>query len=133
MNKNNRKWIVALLLIGFAALILQEMWSRPGMEDLPGSFREVAFVRNEQNKGGIVRIYAFTVSDTALADYAACGDRLPHNEYGSVTKAYFFYAGDRYPSQLNLATPHFDTTRYRPVALYIKDDGESGAVQRFQP
>ena len=87
-------------------------------------------LRNEQNKGGIIRIYAFTVSHPVEADYLGCGDLLPHNDYGSLTKAYFFESGAPAPTTLRLSPPHFDTTRFRPLAVYSKDKDGIGRVER---
>src|SRR5690606_7044262 len=102
-------------------LLVQDFMQRRGPADLKGGFEEIAFVRNEQNKGGIVRIYAFSVADTTGADYRGCGELLPYNDYGSITKAYFFQADKAAPTSLQLEPPHFDTTRFHPVAVYLKN------------
>lgn len=109
----------------FVALLMVDAFRRPGLSDLKGGFEEISFIRNEQNKGGIIRIYAFVVADTTDAAYMACGELLPHNEYGSSTEAYFFAAGTPAPKSLSLAHPHFDTLQFRPVAMYSK--GADGA------
>lgn len=133
MRKRYRNWLIGLAIGAFIALVMQDLFNNPGPGDLPGGFEELAFVRNEQNKGGIVRIYAFRVSDTAGADYQGCGDLLPHNEYGSVTKVYFFdknaaSTSASAPPKLQLDPPHFDTSQFHPVATYIKGEDGVGRV-----
>lgn len=89
--------------------------------DIPGGFDRVAYVRNENNQGGIYQYYAFTVTDTSVADYIALVEMLPfHGKTGETTV--FFFDKDRpFPKLLELKNPHFDTTEYFPVAVYIRD------------
>lgn len=129
MKKIPRKWLFAIPLIFLAAIILRDVFFQPGISELEGGFKEVAFVRNEQNKGGIVRIYAFTVADSASANYLACGDMLPHNEYGSSTTAYFFLSNDPFPTTLQLDVPHFDIGQFHPVARYVRNEQGIATVQ----
>lgn len=128
MVKRSRKWLIGLAVGVFCGLSVWEIFSNRGAGDLVGGFVEVAFVRNEQNKGGIIRIYAFSVSDTIDADYSGCGELLPHNQYGSVTTAYFFASRKPVPDLLRLEPPHFDTTLYKPVAVYYRGEDGVGAV-----
>lgn len=131
MKKRNRKWIIGLAIGLFIALVVQDILSNRGPADLQGGFQEIAFVRNEQNKGGVVRIYGYQVSDTLDADYQGCGDLLLHNEYGSLTKVYFFQKGTAMPTSLQLDSPHFDTLQFRHVALYIRGKDGVGRVHRI--
>lgn len=133
MTKQNRKWIFAVIIVGIAALILQDSLNQPGPQDLPGGFQEVAFTRNEQNKGGIIRIYAFTVKDPSIANYQACGDLMPHNDYGSFTKVYFFLEGQPAPTTLALEPPHFDPQQYQPIAVYSKGEDGTGWMELMSP
>lgn len=129
---NGRSTVLALALVLGIALLLVDILTQPGLSDVAGGFEEVAFVRNEQNKGGIVRVYAFTVSDTATADYLACGNLLPHNDYGSTTVAYFFEKGKPAPEKLKLDSPHFDGSRYRPIARYSRNEDAAASVMRIR-
>lgn len=129
MKKTPKKWLFAIPFIFLAALMLRDAFDQPGISELEGGFTEVAFVRNEQNKGGIVRIYAITVTDSASAAYLACGNMLPHNEYGSTTKAYFFLADAPFPTTLQLDAPHLDTTKFHAVARYVRNEQGVAAVQ----
>src|SRR5690606_9501015 len=131
MIRKYRKLVIGLVVVAFAALMVGDLFRHRGPADLKGGFREIAFARNEQNKGGIVRIYAFTVADTAGADYLGCGELLPHNEYGSTTKVYFFEAGKPVPQSLQLEPPHFDATQFHPVAVYLKSKDGVGNVTKF--
>ncbi|MFD2744462.1 MULTISPECIES: hypothetical protein [Sphingobacterium] len=109
-------WFVgalSLLLIYF----VWDSYSQPNIKDVPGDFEEVAFVRNEQNKGGIVRIYAVTVGDPTQAQYEQCADLFPTNDYGSVTKIYFFDKNGSYPTELTLEEPHFETGKYSVLRI----------------
>ena len=109
-------WFVGalVLLLGY---FIYDSYSQPNIKDLPGDFEEVAFVRNEQNKGGIVRVYAVTVGDQAKAQYEQCADLFPTNDYGSVTKIYFFDKGMPYPTELTLEEPHFDIQKYSALRI----------------
>ncbi|MEC3878010.1 hypothetical protein [Parapedobacter sp. 10938] len=129
MVKRYRMLLIGLVIAVFGTLLVQDFLQRRGAADLKGGFEEIAFARNEQNKGGIVRIYAFSVADTVDADYQGCGELLPHNDYGSVTKAYFFQAGQATPQSLRLEPPHFDTVRFHPVAVYLKGKDGVGNVE----
>lgn len=131
MARRYRKLFIGVVVAVFGALLAQDFLQRRGPADLTGRFEEIAFARNEQNKGGIVRIYAFTVADTAGADYLGCGELLPHNEYGSTTKVYFFEAGKPVPQSLQLEPPHFDATQFHPVAVYLKSKDGVGNVTKF--
>lgn len=131
MVKRYRKLLIGLAVAVFGALLVQDFLQRRGPADLKGGFEEIAFARNEQNKGGIVRIYAFSVADTIDADYLGCGELLPHNDYGSMTKAYFFEVGKPAPQSLRLEPPHFDTAQFHPVAVYIKDKDGVGNVSKL--
>ncbi|HWK59695.1 MAG TPA: hypothetical protein VNQ80_20300 [Parapedobacter sp.] len=131
MVKQYRKLLIGSVVVVFGTLLVQDFLQRQGPADLKGGFEEIAFARNEQNKGGIVRIYAFSVADTNDADYLACGELLPHNDYGSVTKAYFFRADKATPKSLQLEPPHFDTVRFHPVAVYLKNKDGVGNVSTF--
>lgn len=130
MKRRYRLSLLLLVLVLSGVFILRDILLQPGIHNVPGGFEERSFVRNEQNKGGIVRLYAFTVSDTAHADYLACGNLLPHNAYGSTTTAYFFEQGKPTPEKLKLDTPHFDASRFRAIAVYVKNEKGVATVTR---
>lgn len=131
MIRQRRNLLIGSAIIGFLALLSRDLLRQPGPSDMRGGFEEIAFVRNEQNKGGIIRIYAFSVADTTGADYMGCGELLPHNDYSSMTRAYFFEEGPSAALSLGLEPPHFDTVKFRPVAVYCKGEDGIGRVKKF--
>ena len=123
--KNYRKvWLLAVPLIIILGYMIWDSYSQPGIEDIPGDFEEVAFVRNEQNKGGIERIYAVTVGDLANANFDACAELFPTNDYNSVTRIFFFDKNQPYPTTLSLEPPHYDNAKYEAVNI-IKRRGSN--------
>ena len=117
MQRNKRFWWIAIGLIIILGYGVWEAFNQPSIEDLPGDFKQVAFVRNEQNKGGIIRIYAVTVGDLSNAKFDACADLFPVNDYGSVTKIYFFDESTPFPTTLTIDPPHYDTTKFNAVSI----------------
>lgn len=117
MKGNKKIWLVAVVLLIGLGYMLWDSFSQPTITDLPGQFEEVAFVRNEQNKGGIVRVYAVTVGDISNAKLDACADLFPTNEFGSVTKIYFFDKSQPYPTTLSIDPPHYDTNQFHAISI----------------
>lgn len=126
-----RKWIIPGLAAIVAGFVIFEMISPAGMGELPDGFKRVAFVRNENNEGIIRLYYALTVYDPATAAYEEAGNSLPYNRHSGVTTAFFFDEKRPVPDKLQLESPHFDTTLYRPVAVYTR--GRDGAVILSKP
>ena len=120
MKKNKKVWLLVIPVLVLLGFILKDTFNQKSIEDLPGGFNEVAFVRNEQNKGGIIRIYAVTVGDLLNADYTACLELLPVNDYGSTTTVYFFDRTAPYPTTLAIDAPHFDGTKYKAIQISKK-------------
>ncbi len=118
MQKKSKKlWIIAVPLILILGYFIYDAYSQPSIEYIPGDFSEVAFVRNENNKGGIIRIYAVTVGDQLNAQYDKCADMFPVNDYGSITKVYFFDKNKPYPTSLKLEEPHYDSAKYEAINI----------------
>lgn len=129
MRQQKKIWIAALTAacvwwIGYS------FYQLPDKTDIPGGFSQTAFVRNENNLGTVVLLYAFSVKDTTRADYLAYGNTLSYHTYSGTTTAYFFAAENMAPAQLQLNSPHFDTARYKPVALYHKNVSGAATVVR---
>ncbi|MBL1407299.1 hypothetical protein [Sphingobacterium faecale] len=122
MKNNKRVWFIAIPIILILGYLIWDSFSQPTIKDIPGDFEEVAFVRNEQNKGGIVRIYAVTVGDMSNADFDACSDLFPTNDYNSVTRIFFFDKNHPYPTQLQLEPPYYDTTAFKAINI-VKRSG----------
>ena len=131
MNKRRRKWLagigISLLLIWFIA----DAMNQPGVQDLKGGFREVAFYRNENNTGPIIRIYAVTVADTSWQEMEQYGNFMPHTKYGNTT-VYFFRQGSPAPNQLRPGQENFNP-ELNPhcLAKYQKDVMGNVSFKRF--
>jgi len=117
MNKKKRVWFIAIPIILILGYLIYDSYSQPTLKDLPGQLEEVAFVRNEQNKGGITRIYAVTVGDIAHANYDAAADLFPTNDFNSVTRIFFFDKNKPYPTTLSIDPPYYDISKYEAVQI----------------
>lgn len=122
MMKNKKIVLIIIPLVLILGYLIWDSYSQPSIRDIPGDFEEVAFVRNEQNKGGIVRIYAVTVGDPLKANYDACADLFPTNDYNSVTRIFFFDKKGDFPNELKLDPPYYDTTKYNAINI-VKRSG----------
>lgn len=123
-KKSTRIWWLAAGLLILLGYFVYDGYSQPSITDLPGDFDEVAFARNEQNKGGIVRVYAVTVGDPIGANYEACANLFPVNDYGSITKVYFFDKANPYPTELSIEEPHFDPQQYEAIRIIKRTGAE---------
>lgn len=117
MKKTKKVWFIAIPIILLLGYLIWDSFNQTSIKDISGDFEEVAFVRNEQNKGGIVRIYAVTVGDIASADYDACAALFPTNDYNSVTRIFFFDKNAPYPVKLNIEAPYYDTTQFNAINI----------------
>lgn len=110
--------IISLALVGW---FIYDSFSQPSVDDLEGDFKEVAFYRNENNTGPVVRIYAVTTSDTLWQQMRQYGDYMPHTKYGN-TKVYFFLKNSPVPANLQPGSQNFEA-RFQEfvVARYEKD------------
>lgn len=121
MSKNKIFYFFAIIIVGLVFFIVWDSLTQPGIGNLKGSFTEVAFYRNENNTGPIVRVYAVTVTDTLWGEMEKYGTLMPHSKYGS-TKVYFFRQDKAFPKQLYPGKQNFDE-RLKPycLALYEKN------------
>lgn len=119
-KKKSRVWLIAIPLVILISYLLYDSFTQKSIKSLKGDFEEVAFVRNEQNKGGIIRIYAVTVGNPKYADYETCATFFPTNDYGSKTTIYFFDKNKPYPTELSLEYPHYDTNAYEAISIIKK-------------
>lgn len=126
-----KKAIIALAVAGILGMLLYNFSKITTRNSLPGGFDEVAYVRNENNLGTVLLYYAFTVADTARADYMALGKTLPFNKTSGITTAFMFDKTRPAPTELRLEPPHFDTTLYRPIAVYTIDKVGNRTLERL--
>ncbi len=117
-NKKAILWAIVVIALG---LVLWNVFTQPGPADLKGNFKEVAFIRNEQNTGPVIRVYAVTLSDTLWKEMINYGNFMPYNKYGN-TRVYFFLNKNPYPKQLTIGGNNFDSKfNSYCIGLYQKD------------
>lgn len=119
-------YFITLFVIGLIFYIVWDSLTQPGIGDLKGRYEEVAFYRNENNTGPIVRIYAVTVSDTLWAEMEQYGAFMPHSKYGN-TKVYFFHRQDDYPQEVFPGEENFDL-HYKDECLAVYEKDAMGKV-----
>ncbi|MHC2992027.1 hypothetical protein OB13_10670, partial [Pontibacter sp. HJ8] len=84
MSSKSTKYTLLAISAALVIWFIYDSFSLPSVDDLKGDFKEVAFYRNENNTGPIVRIYAVTVADTLWKEMQAYGDYMPHTKYGNT-------------------------------------------------
>jgi hypothetical protein len=115
------KKIFLLIIFLLVSWIIIESLNNNGIKDLKGEFQQIAFLRNENNTGPIIRIYSVVVSDTAWSELEKYGHFMPHTKYGN-TKVFFFLQDTPAPQQLFFGNENFDGTFKRYcIAKYEKD------------
>lgn len=124
------KYIIGALGLVIFTWILAVSFSQPGVKDLQGGFNEVAFYRNENNTGPIIRIYAVTVQDAQSEQLQQYGDFMPYTKYGT-TKVYFFKEGSPVPSKLYPEAGNFDAA-YQQYCIAKYEKGSMGQVSLIQ-
>ena len=116
------------LLLSLSALIIlymvYESLSLPAGEDLRGNFKELAFYRNEQNTGPVLRVYAVSVSDTVWKEMETYGNYMPHTKYGK-TQVFYFLNQKPVPRSLSSADGSFDK-QYEEVCIAKYEKGAMG-------
>lgn len=116
-------FFVLTIIIG---IILWASFSQDTVDDLKGDFREVAFYRNENNTGPIIRKYIVTLSDTLWQEMKQYGNMMPYTKYGGTT-VYFFLQGTDLPDDLDHTSPGFDK-RYQPYCIGKYDRNTTGVT-----
>lgn len=122
----SRKLIYIVLATGLFCYLLYDSFFQPTENDLKGDFKEVAFYRNEQNTGPVLRIYAVTISDTLWTEMETYGNYKPHNKYGN-TKVYFFLNQKPAPTSLFPEEGNFDS-KYRENCVAKYEKGSMGQI-----
>ncbi len=121
MSSKSTKYFLLAITAALVIYFIYDSFSQPSVDDLRGDFKEVAFYRNENNTGPIVRIYAVTVADTLWNEMEQYGNYMPHTKYGT-TRVYFFLNSQPAPTQVRPEQPNFDS-QLAPYTLarYEKD------------
>ncbi|MFT7034132.1 MAG: hypothetical protein ACJA2S_002641 [Cyclobacteriaceae bacterium] len=107
-----------IFLITLATIITIIFWtsfSQDTVDDLAGDFKEMAFFRNENNTGPIIRKYAVSLTDTLWQEMEQYGQIMPYTKYGTTTVFYFLQGSDM-PQSLNLSSLSFDV-QYQPSCV----------------
>jgi hypothetical protein len=117
-----------------ALIIFAIIWNtitEPGIKDLKSDFKEVAFIRNEQNTGPVIRIYAVSLKTENWEEMEQYGNYMPHTKYGT-TKIYFFLNNTMVPEELNFGAVNI-TKKYQKncIAIYEKDGMSQSSIRRY--
>jgi len=118
--------IALFSVIFITGYIIWTSLSQPGTKELQGNFKEVAFIRNEQNAGPVVRAYAVTVRDTLWEEMRQYGDYMPYTKYGTTT-VYFFLNSAPAPASLSL-TPDIIENEFKPFCIGKYEKSTMGQV-----
>jgi len=128
--KRNR--FLLFLLFGMLIIIVWNFLNQPGVKDLKGDFKEISFIRNEQNDGPVIRVYAVTVSGEYWHEMQQYGDFMPHTKYGN-TKVYFFKDSDPLPIKLTLLEPQVPQKFQSACLAVYEKNGMSEVSFRKHP
>src|SRR5690606_5426314 len=122
MRKLSRKrWIgLGLLLLVIIVIVVRDSSLLKNTEKIRGGFTEVAFSRNENNSGPVIRLYSVKVDSPLVANFQGYGNSMPHTEHGT-TRIFFFDSSKGAPDKLSLQSPHYDTVRYDAVSIFQKN------------
>jgi hypothetical protein len=107
--KRNR--FIFYLLAAIVGVVLFEIirssLSESGMEQFEGKYQEVGFLRNENNTGPVVRVYAIRVLDRKDDSWMnEFGTLQPHTKYG---RTLVFFFSENIPNEVILSPrePYF--------------------------
>lgn len=126
-----KKYLIIVLVVVALIWMVWDAIKQPGVQDLKGDFKELAFTRNEQNTGPVVRIYAVSVKDTLWNEMEQYGNYMPHTKYG-VTRVYFFINGKPAPEHLSLEGENIEDN-FKPycIARYEKNAMSQTYLSRY--
>lgn len=128
-----KKYKVYILVISIL-IVVAIIWNtitEPGIKDLKSDFKEVAFIRNEQNTGPVIRIYAVSLKTENWEEMEQYGNYMPHTKYGT-TKIYFFLNNSEIPEELNFEEANIPE-RYKKhcIAIYEKDGMSQSSIRKY--
>lgn len=128
--KQNKIYIL-IFSLGLVAAMLWNALSEPGIKDLKGNFKEVAFIRNEQNSGPVIRIYAVSLDAENWKEMEQYGNYMPHTKYGT-TRVLFYLNKQPYPVHLKYGDVNVeDPFKENCIALYEKDGMSQVSLTRY--
>ena len=124
----------AYILLLSVLIIIAIIWNaitEPGIKDLKSNFKEAAFIRNEQNTGPVIRIYAVSLNSEDWKEMEQYGNYMPHTKYGT-TRIYFFLNNSEIPEELNFGEVNIPE-RYKKncIAIYEKDGMSQTSIRKY--
>ena len=128
--KKYKVYILAVSVLIIIAIIWNTL-TEPGIKDLKSDFKEVAFIRNEQNTGPVVRIYAVSLNTENWEEMEQYGNYMPHTKYGT-TRIYFFLNNTYLPEELSFGEINI-AERYKKncIAIYEKDGMSQISIRKY--
>lgn len=122
------------ILVASVLIVIAIVWNtitEPGIKDLKSDFKEVAFIRNEQNTGPVIRIYAVSLKTENWEEIEQYGNYMPHTKYGT-TRIYFFLNNSDIPEELNFGDVNIPE-RYKKncIAIYEKDGMSQSSIRKY--
>jgi hypothetical protein len=128
-----KKYKVYILVIS-VLIIIAIIWNtitEPGIKDLKSDFKEVVFIRNEQNSGPILRIYAVSLKAENWEEMEQYGQYMPHTKYGT-TRIYFFLNNTDLPKELKFGEINIaDRYKQNCIAVYEKNGMSQSSLRRY--
>jgi len=128
-----KKYKVYILVIS-VLIIIAMIWNtitEPGIKDLKSGFKEVVFIRNEQNSGPILRIYAVSLKAENWEEMEQYGQYMPHTKYGT-TRIYFFLNNTDLPKELKFGEINIaDRYKHNCIAIYEKNGMSQSSLRRY--
>jgi hypothetical protein len=122
------------LFIISAIIIVTIFWSvfnTLGINDLDGNLKEIAFIRNEQNTGPIVRVYAVIIDEENWESMEQYGNYMPHNKYGT-TRIYFFLSNNPYRGKLQIEGENIEKSYQKEcIALFEKNGMSQTSLVKY--
>ena len=122
------------ILIISVIIIIAIVWNtitEPGIKDLKSDFKELAFIRNEQNTGPVIRIYAVSLNSENWEEMEQYGNYMPHTKYGT-TRIYFFLNKGAFPNELKFGEINIaEQYRENCIAIYEKDGMSQSSIRRY--
>lgn len=124
----------AYILLLSVLIIIAIIWNaitEPGIKDLKSDFKEVAFIRNEQNTGPVIRIYAVSLNSEDWKEMEQYGNYMPHTKYGT-TRIYFFLNNSEIPEELNFGELNIpEKYKKNCIAIYEKDGMSQTSIRKY--
>lgn len=128
--KKNKLYILIISVVAIAAMFWNAI-SEPGIKSLKGNLKETAFIRNEQNTGPVIRIYAVRIDQENWAEMELYGNYMPHNKYGT-TRVYYFLSNKPYIGKLDIEGSNIEEEYKQDcIALYEKNGMSQSSIVKY--